>query len=78
MHTRTISATELHEEIERGGIPEILDIRNSEEFAAQKVEGRRCAYRHAAVYEVLEDPERFASETRVCRRVRARWVAGSR
>ncbi len=64
MKTSTISAAELHDEIVRGRIPEILDIRNSEEFAAQKIEARRAVpTRHAAVYEVLEDPERFAGET---------------
>lgn len=64
MESWTISAAELHEEIARGHIPEILDLRNTDEFEAQKIEGRRpVATRHAAVYEVLEDPERFAAET---------------
>ena len=64
MDNSTISAAELHDEIARGHIPEILDLRNSDEFEAQKIEGRLpVPTRHAPVYEVLEDPERFAAET---------------
>ncbi len=64
MESRTISAAELHEEILRGRIPEILDVRNSEEFAAQKLEGRQeVPTRHVPVYELLEEPDRFASDT---------------
>ncbi len=63
MEAWTISPAELHDEIAQGRVPEILDIRNSEEFAAQQIEGRRSVpVRHAAVYELLEDPERFAQE----------------
>ncbi len=64
MEAWTISAKELHEEILRGRVSEILDVRNSEEYAAQTLEGpREVATRHAPVYEVLEEPERFASDT---------------
>ena len=64
MENWTISAAELHDEIARGRIPEILDLRNTDEFEAQKIEGRSpVRTRHAPVYEVLEDPERFAKET---------------
>ncbi len=60
----TISAAELHDEIAQGRIPEILDVRNSAEFAAQKLEARReVPTRHAPVYEVLEEPARFAGDT---------------
>ena len=64
MEAWTITATELHEEILRGRIPEILDVRNTDEFEAQKIEVRRdVPTRHAPVYEVLEEPERFVSDT---------------
>ncbi len=64
MECWTISPRELHDEIARGAIPEILDVRNSDEFAAHRLEGRRpVPTRHAAVYDVLEDPERFAADT---------------
>ncbi len=64
MEAWTISAAELHEEILHGRISEILDVRNTDEFAAHKIEGRReVSTRHAPVYEVLEEPERFASDT---------------
>ncbi len=64
METWTISAAELHDEMVRGRIPEILDVRNSEEFAAQKLETRRAVpTRHAPVYDVLEDASRFAADT---------------
>ncbi len=64
MEAWTISAAELHDEILRGRIPEILDVRNSEEFATQKLEARReVPTRHAPVYDVLDEPARFAEET---------------
>jgi len=64
METWTISAAELHDEIVRGRIPEILDVRNSDEFAEQKLETRRpVPTRHTPVYEVLDEPERFAEDT---------------
>ncbi len=64
METWTISPRELHDEIALGHVPEILDVRNSEEFEAQRIEGRRpVPTRHAAVYEVLEEPEDHASGT---------------
>ncbi len=64
MEAWTISPRELHDEIARGTIPEILDVRNSDEFEAQRLEGRRAVpTRHAPVYDVLEEPERFAADT---------------
>ncbi len=64
MEAWTISAAELHDEIVRGRIPEILDVRNSDEFAEQKLETRRpVPTRHAPVYEVLDEPGRFAEDT---------------
>ncbi len=64
MENWTISPRELHDEIALGQVPEILDVRNSDEFAAQKLEGRRdVPTRHASVYEVLEEPERHAAQT---------------
>ncbi len=64
MESWTISAAELHDEIVRGRIPEILDVRNSDEYAAQKLEARRAVpTRHAPVYDVLDEPARFAEDT---------------
>ena len=64
MEAWTISAAELHEEILRGRISEILDVRNSDEFEEHRLEARReVPTRHAPVYEVLEEPERFAGDT---------------
>ena len=64
MESWTISAAELHDEIVRGRIPEILDVRNTDEYAAQKLETRRpVPTRHAPVYEVLDEAERFAADT---------------
>ncbi len=64
METWTISPRELYDEIAAGTIPEILDVRNSDEFAAHRLEGRRpVPTRHAPVYEVLEEPERYATQT---------------
>ena len=64
MEAWTISAAELHEEILRGHISEILDVRNTDEFEEQRLETRReVPTRHAPVYEVLEEPERFAADT---------------
>ncbi len=64
MESWTISPRELHDEIARGAVSEILDVRNSDEFAAQRIEGRRpVPTRHAPVYDVIEDPERHATDT---------------
>ncbi len=64
MESWTISPRELHDELARGSVPEILDVRNSDEFAAQRIEGRRpVRTRHEPVYEVLDDPEGFAADT---------------
>lgn len=64
MESWTIGPRELHDELALGHVPEILDVRNSEEFRAQRIEGRRpVATRHAAVYDVLDDPETCAADT---------------
>ena len=64
METWTIGPRELHDEIARGQVPEILDVRNSDEFEAQRIEGRRAVpTRHAAVYEVLDEPGSYVSDT---------------
>ena len=39
---KTITAAELFREIEAGTVPEILDVRNKDEFAASKVEANRA------------------------------------
>ncbi|GAA2142567.1 rhodanese-like domain-containing protein [Nocardioides koreensis] len=64
MEAWTISAQELYDEIGRGGIPQILDVRNTDEFAAHRIEGRRpVPTRNVPVYEALDEPERFAPDT---------------
>ena len=64
MEARTITPRELHDELALGTVPEILDVRNSDEFAAQRIEGRRpVSTRHEPVYEVLDDPAAFATDT---------------
>ncbi len=61
---RTITAMELYRELEGGTVPEILDVRNKDEFAASQVEGRRpVATRNIPVYEVFEDLEGQAAAT---------------
>ncbi len=64
MEARTITPRELHDEIALGTVPEILDVRNSDEFAAQRIEGRRpVSTRHEPVYEVLDNPAEYATDT---------------
>lgn len=64
MEAWTISPRELFDELARGAVPEILDVRNSEEFEAQKIEGRLpVSTRHEPVYEVLDDPDSYAADT---------------
>ncbi|GEP40174.1 hypothetical protein NPS01_38370 [Nocardioides psychrotolerans] len=64
MEAWTISPRELFDELARGAVPEILDVRNSDEFEAQRIEGRRpVSTRHEPVYEVLDEPEAYAADT---------------
>lgn len=64
METWTISARELYDEIANGTIPEILDVRNTDEFAAGAIEGRLpVPARNVPVYDVLDDPASFAADT---------------
>jgi glyoxylase-like metal-dependent hydrolase (beta-lactamase superfamily II) len=61
---KTITAAELFREIEAGTVPEILDVRNKDEFAASKVEANRAVpTRNVPVYELYEDPEEHARRT---------------
>jgi glyoxylase-like metal-dependent hydrolase (beta-lactamase superfamily II) len=61
---KTITAAELFREIEAGTVPEILDLRNKDEFAASKVEANRAVpTRNVPVYELYEDPEGYARQT---------------
>lgn len=61
---KTITAAELFREIEAGTVPEILDVRNKDEFAASQVEGHRVVpTRNVPVYALFEDPEGHAKKT---------------
>ena len=61
---KTITAAELFRELEAGTVPEILDVRNKDEFAASKVEANRAVpTRNVPVYELYEDPEEYARQT---------------
>ncbi len=61
----TITPAELYEEINTGRVPEILDVRNPDEFAAAKVEGRRdVPSRNVPVWRVMEELEEEAERTR--------------
>ncbi len=60
----TITALELYRELEAGKVPEILDVRNKDEFAADRVETNRPVQtRNVPVYEVFEDLENQAAAT---------------
>lgn len=62
---KTITPAELYDEIESGRVPEILDVRNKDEFTAAPVEGNQpVATRNVPVYEVFEDPEAAAQLTK--------------
>ena len=60
----TITPTELFRELTTGGVPEILDIRNKDEFAMSRVEAvRPVRTRNVPVYEVFEDLDAQAAAT---------------
>jgi len=61
----TITPLELFHEISAGTVPEILDVRNPDEFAAAPVEGRRpVPTRNVPVWRVFEELEDAAARTR--------------
>ncbi len=61
----TITPAELFREISEGRVPEILDIRNTDEFAAGAVEGHRpVPTRHVPVYVVMDDVDDQAVATK--------------
>ncbi|GAA6524222.1 MBL fold metallo-hydrolase [Intrasporangium sp. DVR] len=61
---KTISPAQLFAEIEAGTVPEILDVRNKDDFAASQVEGNRpVPTRNVPVYEVFEDLEEHCRRT---------------
>lgn len=60
----TITPIELYREIAEGRVPEILDVRNVDEFEAAKVEGNRpVPTRNVPVYRVMEELEDEAERT---------------
>ncbi len=62
--SKTLTPLELFHEINAGRIPEILDIRNVDEFAASRVEAHRpVPTRNVPVYRVVEDLEETAEST---------------
>lgn len=61
---KTITPIELFREIAEGRVPEILDVRNIDEFEASKVEGSRpVPTRNVPVYRVMEELEDEAERT---------------
>lgn len=61
---KTITPAQLFSEIEAGTVPEILDVRNKEDFAASPVEGNHpVPTRNVPVYEVFEDLEEHCRRT---------------
>lgn len=61
----TITPLELFRAIAEGEIPEILDVRNTDEFEASKVEGSQpVPTRNVPVYRVMEELEAEADRTR--------------
>ena len=61
----TITPIDLFREIAAGTVPEILDVRNPDEFAAGKVEGSRpVPTRNVPVWRVMEELEDEAGRTR--------------
>ncbi len=60
----TVTPLELFREIARGEVPEILDVRNIDEFEAGRVEGTRpVPTRNVPVYRVVEDLETECGRT---------------
>lgn len=61
----TITPADLFEAISAGTVPEILDVRNADEFAASRVEGTRpMPTRNVPVWRVMEDLEANAASTK--------------
>ncbi|QIX52290.1 MBL fold metallo-hydrolase [Rhodococcus sp. DMU1] len=61
----TVTALELFRELQAGTVPEILDIRSTEDFRAGRIEGPRpVPIRHVPVYRVMEELEEQAAVTR--------------
>ncbi len=62
--SQTITPLELYRELAEGQVPELLDVRNIDDFAAAPVEGRRpVPTRNVPVYRVMEDLEEEAGRT---------------
>jgi glyoxylase-like metal-dependent hydrolase (beta-lactamase superfamily II) len=60
----TISCLELFQELSEGRVPELLDVRNKDEYAAAPVEGPRpVATRNVPIYRVMEELEDQAART---------------
>ncbi|HEU4947848.1 MAG TPA: MBL fold metallo-hydrolase [Kribbella sp.] len=62
--TMTITPADLFREIAAGTVPEILDVRNADEFEAARVEGPRpVPTRHVPIWRVMEELEDHAART---------------
>lgn len=60
---RSVTTRELYDEIEAGSVPMILDVRNQDEFAAWKVEGRRpVPTRNVPIWLAVEQVEDLARD----------------
>ncbi|KOS54946.1 MBL fold metallo-hydrolase [Rhodococcus rhodochrous] len=60
-----VTALDLFRELQEGTVPEILDIRSTEDFRAGRIEGPRpVPTRHVPVYRVMEELEEQAAVTR--------------
>ncbi|HET8603440.1 MAG TPA: MBL fold metallo-hydrolase [Marmoricola sp.] len=60
----TITPAELFGELNEGRVPEILDVRNRDEYAASRVEGvRPVPTRNVPVYDVFDDLDAHAAAT---------------
>lgn len=58
--TLTITPTELYDALAAGQVPLVLDVRNRDEFAATRIEGRRpVETRNDPVYVVMEDLDAY-------------------
>ena len=59
----SITSRELYDEIDRGEVPFILDVRNQDEYAAWRVEGtREVAMRNLPIWLAVEQVEALAQE----------------
>ncbi len=60
---RTVTSQELYDEIDRGTVPMILDVRNQDEFAAWRVEGTKpVSTRNVPIWLAVEEVESLAKE----------------